>query len=191
MTVKHFKKVGPDEAESTGVLGQSVVRPREDDQVTVEARLNRPAHAYLVAFAPNGKSHLLTEDRPTRKTDGLRYPVRIRETDDVVRYGLDEGTGLYVFAVVAADGPLPPFAELEGPGRADWAPGSAEPGSVFWYDGDWVEVLARASGVGRGDRAPGVKALGPAKLVVQPAAGLRKAVPGSVTAAIGFGVGKQ
>jgi hypothetical protein len=187
LDVHHFEKVGPDKGIARGVLGQTPLRPRLEDQVTLEARLSRPAFTYLAGFGPDGKVHLLSDDRPAARTDRLRYPRAVRGVDDAVRYGLTDGTGLYVFAVVASDDPLPPFSEVAA--AAKWAPHPASAGEVYAYDGEWVEPLARPGELVRGERGPGEKALGASGGVVRAGAGLRRGVPGGAVAAVGFGVG--
>jgi hypothetical protein len=188
LDVNHFERVGPDRATHRGVLGQSVVLPKLGDQVTVEARLSRPAYAYLVAFAPDGQVHLLSGDRPAQKADLVRYPAAVRSEEEDVRYGLSDGIGLYVFAVIASDDPLPPF---EAVSATKWEPAAAAAGEVYRYDGEWVEPLARSGGLVRGERGPGEKALGASGGVARAGTGLRKAVPGGRVTAVGFGVAER
>ncbi|HYH69270.1 MAG TPA: hypothetical protein VD866_31545 [Urbifossiella sp.] len=185
LDINHFVRTGPATAAYQGPLGKAV--PKLGDQVTVEARLSRPAYAYLVAFGPDGKVHRLTDDRPAAKAEVLRYPGTVGGAEDVVRYGLTDGTGLYVFAVVASDDPLPPFADVYGGG---WGKEPASSGEAYRYDGEWVEPIA-VDGVTRGERGPGERALGAPAGVVRAGAELRRGVPGRRVLAVGFGVGER
>jgi hypothetical protein len=115
------------------VLGQQSFHPRLEDQVTIEAELSRPAYAYLLAFRPDGVVELCypeDESKPPPKSEHARYPA----SPDVgqVRYGLAEGTGLWVFGVVASDEPLPAYREWLGTEPPDWSPIAATPGTVWW-----------------------------------------------------------
>jgi hypothetical protein len=50
------------------------------DQVTVEAKLSRPAYAYLIAFRPDGVAELCVPDRedvPPPLVDQPRYPSKV------------------------------------------------------------------------------------------------------------------
>jgi serine/threonine protein kinase len=189
IAIDHFARLNNQEGERLGFLGKrspEAKAPKLGDQVTVQAQLSRPAFAYLLAFRPDGEIELCspaTEDQPPTRDDQVRYPTKAESAD--LRYGLQEGTGLWVFAVVASDEPLPAYREWKSKRPLTW---SAEPGGqgkVWWYDGDWLEQLS-GSGTVRGERAKGEKALGPGKAVVQAADQLH--VGNVVTAAIGFGV---
>jgi predicted Ser/Thr protein kinase len=187
LIVDHFERTVSGGGTPHGPLGRSSVLPKVGDQVTVEAQLNRPAYAYLAAFAPNGKFYPLSTDGPTEKVDTIRYPGPIRDVKDNVRYDLDDGTGMYVFAVVASDAPLPPLATATA--GVKWTPPPTSADEMYFYDGETVESLKRVNGVVRGDRKPGGQALGASGGVVGVGAGLRNAVPGSCVMAFGFGVG--
>jgi hypothetical protein len=189
LKVHHIERTGPETAVARGPLGESGTVPKLGDSVTVEARLNRPAFAYLVGFGPDGVVHRLSDDRPTRKADVVRYPPDTEGEKDAVWYGLTDGLGLYVFAVVASDEPLPPFADLSG---SRWEPVSAKAGEGFLYDGAWVDPLVLAPGiVPVGKRGPGERVVGAAAGVVRAASGLRRGVSGGRVMALGFGVGER
>ena len=121
----------------------------------MEARLNREAYAYLLAFRPDGVVELCfpeDEGEQPERTDHPRYPSKSRR----VRYGLTDGAGLWVFAVVAADKPLPAHREWIGRRTPSWdGKAQVKPGSVWIDDGQWVDTLT-AAGVNRGDRGKGV-----------------------------------
>ncbi len=185
--VQHFEKLSASEAVPRGVLGQQSFHPRQGDQVTIEATLSRPAYAYLLAFRPDGVVELCypeDESQPPTLTDRPRYPS---DADvGAVRYGLAEGTGLWVFAVVASDEPLPAFREWVASSPPAWSPQPATAGTVWWYDGEWMNPL---TGAVSGTRGKGEQALGTEAFVVQAAHGLQREEEGVTTAAIGFGVG--
>jgi hypothetical protein len=110
LDVKHFANVNGKNDWPRGVLGKAAFATRRGDSVTVEARLSRPAYAYLIAFRPDGIEEVCFpegEDEPPQWTDRPRYPSVSRG----VHYGLDEGEGLQVFALVVSSRPLPPYKE--------------------------------------------------------------------------------
>jgi serine/threonine protein kinase len=185
--VQHFEKLSATEAVPRGVLGTESFHPRLGDQVTIEARLSRPAYAYLVAFRPDGVVELCApedESQPPTKSDQVRYPAA--SDSGLVRYGLAEGTGLWVFAVVASDEPLPAWREWIAAEKPPWSPQPATAGTVWWYDGEWMNPL---TGAVRGTRGKGEQALGAEAFVVQVAKGLQHGKPSATAASIGFGVG--
>jgi serine/threonine protein kinase len=185
--VQHFEKRSATEAVPRGVLGQQSFYPRLGDQVTIEATLSRPSYAYLVAFRPDGVVELCAPEdesqRPT-KSDQVRYPAA--SDSGIVRYGLAEGTGLWMFAVVASDEPLPAYREWVASSPPVWSPQPATAGTVWWYDGEWMNPL---TGAVRGTRGKGEQALGTEAFIVQVAQRLQREEEGVTTAAIGFGVG--
>src|SRR5262249_11405928 len=82
-------------------------------------------------------------------TDEPRYPSK----DRTKVYGLSDGTGLWLIALVASDNPLPPYAEWRkqhsgGP----WVHSDGEPNVVWFDDGQWLESVTPAGGRNRGDR---------------------------------------
>ncbi len=190
--VYHVARLKDQDGEDLGILGKrppETKAPKEGDQVTVKARLSRAAFAYLLAFRPDGEVELCSpkeEDQPPTRDDQVRYPTKTESAD--LRYGLQEGTGLWVFAVVASDDSLPAYREWKSTRKLSWSTEPGGQGKVWWYDGDWLEQMSGPGTVG-GQRAKGEQALGPGKAVVQAANQLR--VGKVVTAAIGFGVGPR
>jgi hypothetical protein len=164
--VRHFAPVGADEAEVRGLIGERSFAAIAGDQVTVEARLSRPAYAYLIAFRPDGQAEVCfpeDEAEPPPRTDRPHYPSRSR----TVRYGLnDVGVGLLVFAVVASDRPLPPYREWSALRQPPWRPAEGTAGEVWWDDGALLDVLTRA-GPSRGERGKGEAALGKSAALVR------------------------
>src|SRR5437588_265405 len=74
------------------------------------ASLSRAAYAYLIVFRPDGKDEVLypqgAREAP-EQTDEPRYPSKDRSKV----YGLTDGTGLWLVALVASERPLPPYAD--------------------------------------------------------------------------------
>jgi hypothetical protein len=111
LDVKHFANVNGEFDQPRGVLGKDSFVTRQGDSVTVECRLSQPAYAYLLAFRPDGIAEVCfpeSEDEPPPLTDRPRYPPAESRG---VNYGLDEGAGLQVFALVVSRRPLPPYRE--------------------------------------------------------------------------------
>jgi hypothetical protein len=106
-----------------------------------------------------------------------------------VRYGLREGAGLWVFAVVASVEPLPAWREWLGTEQPTWSPmAAAAPGTVWWYDGEWMNPKTAPGLTGR-TRGKGELAVGDAAHIVRPTQWLARGQKGLTAAAIGFGVG--
>jgi hypothetical protein len=136
--VKHIAREGM-RATDIGLMGKQSFVTRLGDSVEVKARLSRPAYAYLIAFRPDGEEDLCFPEKADKApplTDTPRYPL----PDESVEYGLDEGVGLAVFAVVASSHPLPPYREWKARhGAIAWGKHEPQPGVVLWYDGDSVD----------------------------------------------------
>jgi serine/threonine protein kinase len=152
-----------EQAEPRGLIGNDTFAARLRDQVTVEARLSHAAYAYLIAFRPDGIKELCYPDRediPPPLTERPHYPS---EGSDV-RYGLSDGAGLMVFAVLASDRPLPSYHKwLQGRSLA-WQSAAGQPSEeVFWSDGQVVDVLQP------NDRLSNSRGKGEAALPVAPA----------------------
>jgi hypothetical protein len=157
ITVHHFARRSEFEVQPRGVLGKDSFAAAEGDQVTVEATLSRPAYAYLLACRPDGVVEVCfpeDEGDPPPRTERVTYPSRSRD----VRYGLTDGAGVYVFAVVASDTPLPAYRDWVAGKAVPWRPDRAVGATVWIDDGVWVEAVG-PDGVrrqrGKGDRVPG------------------------------------
>jgi serine/threonine protein kinase len=126
------------EGHPRGILGEQSFSARAGDEVTVEAKLSRPAYAYLIAFRPDGTEDLCFPEGPDEApppTDRPRFPSKSQGKV----YALDDGEGLEVFVVVASDRPLPPYKQWRSQRKA--APWKREPAPanvVWWYDGKTV-----------------------------------------------------
>jgi hypothetical protein len=191
INVQHFARRNQTEAESRGLLGKGSFTARLGDQVTIEAQLSRPAYAYLLALRPDGQVELCfpeSETEPPQRTDRPRYPPSALEGR--VRYGLSEGVGLWIFAVVASDQPLPPYRDFIARHPPAWTPQSASGQTVWWFDGQWLDPLTAGGSSGR-LRSKGETALGAAPAVVGAAQWLRSSADDRTVAAIGFDVTTQ
>ncbi len=93
--------------QTLGVLGRDSYAVHLNDKVRVKAELTQPGYGYLLVFRADGKFDLCLrddEDETPRRTESFVYnPTK------PTSYGLNEGEGLWVFAVVASEKPLPPF----------------------------------------------------------------------------------
>lgn len=182
--VRHFSST-PDGDVFSGILGRHSFAPKLGDRVQVVAKLSRPAYAYLLAFRPDGQVEVCYpehEEIPPTLTDSPRYP-----TDEGGKaYGLREGAGLWVFAVVASDQPLPPYKDWATQHNPPWSSGAADGGAVWWYDGGWLETLGEGLPTTRGK---GEELTGAAAAVLSLGQWLRRT--GSTAGVIGFGVGPE
>jgi hypothetical protein len=174
-----------------GLLGHTSFGALLGDRVQVGAKLSKSAHAFLIVFRPDGVADLCFPDRddvPPPQTDEPRYPV----SDSLAAYGLREGTGLWVFAVVASVEPLPAFrdwVQQRFGSKAIWTPLSTVPPSIVWRDHGAMNVEHLTAGIQapllRGKDEP---LQGPAQTIKQLTELLRTEGQADAVAAIGFGV---
>jgi hypothetical protein len=186
--IQHFERRSATEAVPRGVLGKESFNPRLGDQVTIEAKLSRSAHAYLLAFRPDGVVELCypeDESQPPPLTELPCYPPAARAGQ--VRYGLMEGTGLWAFAVVASETPLPAYRDFIAREAPRWSPRPELTSGVWIFNGRSIEAI----GIPEWQRlrGKGDPALGSAAEVVQAAKQLQISLGAESAAAIGFGVG--
>ena len=155
LSVTHFVEEEKDRFRSQGVLGEESFTTHHGDSVTGEARLSRPAYAYLIAFRPDGTEEACFPEKDNEVpplTDRPRYPSVSR----AVNYGLTDGEGLEVFALVVSSRPLPSYKESRARRSASpWKKSPAPPGIVWYDDGVVVEAM-RGDGRDRGPR-PGTE----------------------------------
>ncbi len=169
-----------------GIVGQDVFVAHDNDTVRVNAQLSRPAFAFLIAFRPKGPPDVCfpeSDDEPPQQTDRPAYPLPPKGGG----YGLEDGTGLEVFALVVSSQPLPSFKEWWAHSRdCPWKQEEAPQGVVYRANGeDAVEAFAENGGDGSRGKGAKVKGLTP---VADLAAWLRK-MPGVETVQVlGFTV---
>lgn len=172
-----------------GSIGDKVFDPHRGDHVTVQSQLTRPAYAFLIAFRPDGQAELCfpeKEDEPPRLTEKPGYPSMPESAGD--EYGLANGTGLQVFALVVSSQPLPAYKEW-WPQRkgCPWKKEDAPAGIVYRANGeDPVQVRSAAGQT----RSKGVEVKGKT-LVGRLAAWLRKAPGIETVQVLGFTVGPK
>jgi serine/threonine protein kinase len=181
IVVKHFAP-GPTGDVAKGMLGESSDPPRLGDKVQVVATLSKPAYAYLIAFRPDGGIEVCDpedESAIPQRTDSPRYPAR----DTGKAYGLQEGAGLWLFAVVASEQPLPPFKEWIAKNKPEWSRLPPTATALWWYDGSNLETAQFGQATTRGK---GENLTGPAAAVV--AMGRKLKSDQAVVGVVGFGV---
>jgi serine/threonine protein kinase len=143
LDVEHYATVKGQRDPRPRLLGKDSFVTHYNDGVEVEARLSRPAYAFLIAFRPDGTEELCLPEKPDKappQTERLRFPTTA-END----YGLEEGTGLQAFAVVASSQPLPSFQQWWSRQGCPWQQTETPP-DVVWrsLDGTQIEGLIAA-----------------------------------------------
>jgi predicted Ser/Thr protein kinase len=171
--VEHLARSGENEFEPRGRLGERSFVARPGDDVTVQAELTEPAYAYLIAFRPDGVDEICDPEDPEAippKADRPSYPPETRV--DLV-YRLDNGAGLYAFAVVASRAPLPSYRQWrDQQGSSPWSKGlTGAPGVVWWHDGARLHPLT--AGDAAGQRGQGATIRGGGDAVAKLVAWLR------------------
>jgi serine/threonine protein kinase len=185
LDVSHYATT-PDGNEPRGVLGKESFSPLRGDRVQLVAKLSRPGYGYIIAFRADGELELCfpnDEDTVPPLTDTPRYPL----TDGVKAYGLREGTGLWVFAVVASEKELPTYRQWLASRKPNWKRESAALGEVWQYDGAVVERLLPGQ---RPIRAKDEELTGPAATVQSLGRWLGQ-TPDATIWVLGFGVGPR
>ncbi len=182
LDVVHSAKLG-NKAMTRGLLGRDSFATHRGDGVDIRGELSQPAYAYLIAFRPDGTEEVCfpdSADEAPPLSDRPRFPSK----SQVQEYGLDEGDGLEVFALVASSKPLPAYREWRSRlGASPWTREPALEGVVWRYDGSTVDGLSE-SRTERGQR----KAEGGRAAVVRLADWLRRAGGVEAVAAVGFAV---
>lgn len=159
LDVSHWVRAGSHDVRK-GTVGKTSFTTRLHDAVTVAAELSEPAYCYLIAFSPDGKDRICfpeDENTPPPKTDRPGYPM---SGDD--GFGLDEGTGLQAFYLVASRRELPPYAEWRKGRRAPPWRLVGGPGDAVWrFDGHGTQEFTADNpfepSTGGPARAPGRK----------------------------------
>ncbi|MBI1916314.1 MAG: protein kinase [Planctomycetes bacterium] len=185
LDVLHLEGVDGKNTRPRGVFGKETFGASPEDDIKVTARLSRPAYCYLIVFRPDGVDEVLypqgANEKPER-IDEPRYPSKDRSKV----YGLTDGTGLWLVALVASEQPLPAYADWRrqhsgGP----WAKSKGETDVVWLDDGNWLEAVTPRGPQNRGSR--GEKKAAGASPVVEVVDWLR-AETGGVVSAVAFTV---
>ena len=134
-----------DTLESLGEIGLSGLT-FVGDGVRVTARLDSPAHCYLIALEADGEIQLCrprNSGDPTERLTSIAYPPEI--SDD---FPLKNSLGVHAFVLVASTRPLLSFENWEGVVglRNNWKHFSAD--GVWKFDG---QRIAREDSVVRGE----------------------------------------
>jgi serine/threonine protein kinase len=142
MEVDHF--AGPT-IDPCGLLGIESYVTHFGDSVTVNARLSRPAPAFLISFRADGNEDLLfpdSEDTPPPEVDLPGYPSA--PTDKGAKtYWLDDGDGLQVFAAVVLRQPMAYRPWKAQRAATPWKKQGTPPNIVWWDNG--VEIFREAA----------------------------------------------
>ncbi|HKI33631.1 MAG TPA: protein kinase [Gemmataceae bacterium] len=110
LDVLHNEGIDANQTRLLGPFGKETFAASPQDDIKVTARLSRPAYCYLIVFRPDGVDEVLYPqgaDLTPGRTDEPHYPSKDRSKV----YGLTDGTGLWLVALVASDQPLPSFAD--------------------------------------------------------------------------------
>jgi serine/threonine protein kinase len=185
LDVFHLENVDNKPSNPRGSFGKETFRASPEDDIKVTASLSTPAYSYLIIFRPDGKDEVLYPQRSSdlpEKIEEPRYPSQDRSKV----YGLTDGTGLWLVALVASQSPLPPYAEWrrQHPG-CPWAKADGETDVVWFDDGQWLEATTPRGLRNRGDR--GEKQAAGTAPIVQVVDWL-KAETGGVVSAVAFTV---
>jgi hypothetical protein len=180
-----FEGAADKKSRPRGALGKEWFAATPEDDVKVTASLSRPAYCYLIVFRPDGVDDVLypqSANDPPERTDEPHYPSKDRGKV----YGLTDGIGLWLVALVASEQPLPAYAEWrrQHPG-GPWTKSEGEAGVVWFDDGNWLEAMTPDGPQKRGTRGE-KEAVGtsPMMKVVD----WLKAETGGAVSAVGFTV---
>jgi serine/threonine protein kinase len=152
LDVLHFENRDATKTTPRGPFGKESFGATLGDDIKVTARLSRPAYAYLIVFRPDGQDEVLFPQGANlipELTDEPHYPSIERNKV----YGLTDGTGLWLVALVASDSPLPSYAEWRKQHRAaPWTKSAGQPNVVWIDDSQWLEALTPGGLRNRGVR---------------------------------------
>jgi hypothetical protein len=185
LDVLHLKGFNDQKTRPRRLLGADSFGATPADDIKVLATLSRPAYAYLIVFRPDGQDEVLYPqgaDLVPELTAEPHYP----SLDRSKVYGLTDGTGLWLVALVATDNPLPAYADWrrQHPG-GPWSRSEGEPNVVWLDDGQWLEAVRPRGVRARGGRGEKVAAgTSPVVRIVD----WLKAQTGGTVSAVGFTV---
>jgi hypothetical protein len=141
--VEHFASRPGGAVEPLGPLGQRSFAATLGDRVRVRARLSRPGYAYVLACQADGWVDLCfpeSEAEPPPLTAEPAYPW----ADRGKFYGLREGAGMWVFAVLASAALI-----LHGDDKSVARLTAREVLETWTLDADLVTLSACETGLGR------------------------------------------
>jgi serine/threonine protein kinase len=185
LDVLHSESLDDKKTIARGSFGKESFGAAPEDDIKVTARLSRPAYVYLIVFRPDGVDEVLSPQSPhdvPEQTDEPRYPSKDRSKV----YGLTDGTGLWLIALVASDHPLPAYAEWRKQHQGcPWTKAEGEIDVVWLDDGQWLEAVTPRGVRTRGERGE-KEAAGTAPIVR--VVDWLKAETGGTVSAVGFTV---
>jgi hypothetical protein len=119
-----------------GTIGAKDAVRRGQDSFRVTANVSEPAHLYLIAYLPDGKSFLCYPDPPAASAPArnLVYP-----REGLMRLN---DPGLHVLVLLAARQPLPPYEHWRT-GSITWPKNDACAAGAWKFDGQQFSVLSR------------------------------------------------
>lgn len=157
--INHFARIEDgSKVQHKGILGKESWSARQNDLVTLDLKLSRPAYSYLLAFRPDGVIELCYPDQddvrpPLSAVAG--YPLGAARRSEA--YGLRESSGLWVFTAVVSETPLPAYREwIHSLKLPSLNHGIGIPGVVLMDDGQTIDQLY-PTGHKQGERGKGEK----------------------------------
>jgi hypothetical protein len=188
LDVHHYKGMGDKQTQPQGLFGKESFGAALEDSIKVTASLSRPAYFYLIVFRADGQDAILypqDANEAPQRTDEPHYPSKDRSKE----YGLDDGTGLWLVALVASEDPLPTYTDWrrKHPG-GPWKKSAGQPELIWLDDGNWLEAVAAGGRINRGSRGEkNAAGASPVAAVVD----WLKAETGGIVYAVGFTVVKE
>jgi len=153
LEVKHFAMLNDKDVAPRGTMGKESFGATLGDEFEVRARLSRPAFAYMIVFRPDGKDEVLYPQDAAEvpaKTDSPVYPSKKRED----RYVMEEGSGLWLIAMVVSDESLPSYRDWRAAHQGNpWEPAKGKADLVWYDDGQLLDTLGKGREPNRGERA--------------------------------------
>lgn len=167
--VQHFRLDG-DTPVRQGELGDYSQGARVKDDLRIEARFKAPAHAYLIAFYPNGKDEVLSPEQKEafpEKAETFTSPIQPSDY-----WSCDDGLGLQALILVASRKPLPRYDVWRAAvGAPRWRPTTWEQSWGVWsFDGKSIKLLERQNRFAR--RPRGLVFHSAASVLISPTGGI-------------------
>jgi serine/threonine protein kinase len=140
------RQVRSKEARPVGLIGVDRKEILVDDAARISVKLSSAAHAYLIAFNPDGREQFCYPEAETEAIARSTTPPRVAELQfPNDRYFVFDSAGMQAFVLAASARPLPPYGEWQArAGTAPWKPAPTELGGVWKNDGAaWAELVDR------------------------------------------------